>query len=350
MICPDCGGAVTAEATRCPTCGRYFKVKKPLYTKAWFWIVVVLIFLFVVIPNVGDDSEQSDTTASNVSDSSNKSNTNSTTTNTDNKTSSKPTTSKPTANTSTPSTTIQQQVLLDQDGIKITAVEYVVEDILSDGIKVLIENNTTQNIRVSCNALIVNNYMIGDWFVSKIAAGKKVYDTIRLSSNELKASGITNVGQVEISFDIYDSDNYDDILDSEIITIKTSNYNKMDVVPNDSGLELYNANGIRIVGKYVDENSFWGSSVLLYMENNTDQKITISCENMSIDGFMIDGFLHTIIYPGKMAIDDITIFSSDLEENGIKSIEKIELSFHVINQDTYKTIFDTEPITFSVTK
>ncbi|NLA87567.1 MAG: hypothetical protein GX847_09895, partial [Clostridiales bacterium] len=46
-------------------------------------------------------------------------------------------------------------------------------------------------------------------------------------------------------------------------------------------------------------------------------------------------------------IDDITILSSDLEANDIQSVDAIELTFHIYDADSYSTIFDTEPITFT---
>ena len=51
---------------------------------------------------------------------------------------------------------------------------------------------------------------------------------------------------------------------------------------------------------------------------------------------------------GRMAIDSIDILSSDLEENDITSVEDVELTFQIINPDTYATIAETEAITFSV--
>ena len=63
---------------------------------------------------------------------------------------------------------------------------------------------------------------------------------------------------------------------------------------------------------------------------------------------MITPFFSTTVYDGKKSIDDITIFSSDLEENGIESIEDVELKFHIYDANTYSTITDSDPITFSV--
>lgn len=248
----------------------------------------------------------------------------------------------------TESSSIEEQVLLDQDGLVITAKEMVTDSIWGKGIKLLIENNTEKNIGIGCNALIVNNYMISDLFSSTIAAGKKSNENLYISSSALEAAGVTNIGQIEVYFHIYDADSYETIKDYDCVTIKTSDYDTMDTTSVDDGQELLNQNGIRIVGKYVDENSFWGAAILLYIENNSGKNVGINCDDMSINGFMISPLFSSTVYDGKKAIDDITIMSSDLEENGIDKIEDVELKFHVYDSDSYSTIFDSDPISFSL--
>lgn len=243
---------------------------------------------------------------------------------------------------------IEEQVLLDQDGLKVTAMEMITDSLWGEGIKLLIENNTEKNIGLGCNALIVNDYMISDLFSSTIAAGKKSNENLYFSSSVLEAAGITNIGQIEIYFHVFDGDSYETITDYDCVTIKTSNFDAMDTTMADEGEELLNQNGIRIVGKYVDENSFWGTAVLLYIENTSGKNVGISCDDMSINGFMVSPLFSSTVYDGKKAIDDITIMSSDLEDNGIDTIEDIELKFHVYDSDSYSTIFDSEPISFSL--
>lgn len=244
------------------------------------------------------------------------------------------------------SVTIEEQVLIDQHDIKITATTMEYDSLWGEGIKLLIENNSTKNIGVGCNALIVNDYMISDLFSSSIASGKKANETMYFSSSQLEAAGITNIGQIEIYFHFYDSDSYETLFDSEKIVIKTSVYDNMDTTANVNGEELYNQDGVRIIGQYVDENSFWGTAVLLYIENTSGQNVGISCDNMSINGFMVTPFFSSTVYDGKKSYDDITIFSSDLEENNIDSVEDIELNFHIYDSDSYSTICDTGAISF----
>ncbi len=247
----------------------------------------------------------------------------------------------------TTAVTIENTVLLDQDGLIITAKELVDDSIWGMGVKVLIENNTEENLGVQCNSLIVNNYMITDLFSCSVAAGKKANDTIYLSSSGLEAAGITTISDIVISFHVYDSDTYDTLFDTDEIELKTSAYGTVEQPVMDDGKELYNQDGIRIVGKYVDENSFWGAGVLLFIENNYGENITVQCDNMSINGFMVTPYFSCAVNNGRMALDDITIMSSDIEENDITSVDDIELVFKIFNPDTYQTIVETDPITFS---
>jgi hypothetical protein len=244
-------------------------------------------------------------------------------------------------------TTIDEQVLLDANDIKITATEYTSDSIWGDGIKLLIENNGTEDVGVGSDAVIVNNYMISDLLSAEVAPGKKSNETLYLMSSELESAGITNIGQIEVYFHLFNPDSYATTYTADPVTIKTNKFDQMDTEPKDDGLELYDADGLRIVGKYVDEDNIWGNAVVLYLENTTDQNVVFQCDDMSINGFMVTPYFSSTVYPGKMAISDITLMDSELEENGIESVDDIELTFHIFDEDTFETILNTDPISFS---
>ncbi|NLJ40045.1 MAG: hypothetical protein GX352_00300 [Clostridiales bacterium] len=243
--------------------------------------------------------------------------------------------------------TIDTTVLFEKDGLTMTAQELVEDPIWGIGIKVLIENDSDKNLGVQCNTLVVNNYMISDLFSSSVAAGKKANDTIHLSSLGLEAAGISTIAEIAISFNVFESDSYDTLWDTDEIELKTSAYGTVEQPIMDDGRELVNQDGIRIVGKYVEEDSFWGAGVLLYIENNYGENIIVQSDNMSINGFMVTPLFSCTVNDGRMALDDITIMSSDLETNSIESVDDIELTFTIINPDTYQSIIETDPIAFS---
>jgi hypothetical protein len=242
---------------------------------------------------------------------------------------------------------IEEQVLVDQDGIRITAQEYVTDGFLGDGIRVLLENDSEEDRMISCNALIVNDYMITDLFTSEVAAGKKSNETIELMSSELEAAGIDPVGKVEIYFNVFDPATYETVFATDCCTIETSQFANMDTVADETGTELYNEGGVRIVGKAVDENSFWGTAILLYAENNSGRNVVIQADDLSINGFMMTPYFSATVYDGKKIINTIDILSTELEENGITSVEDVELKFHILDEETYDTIAESDVISFS---
>lgn len=70
----------------------------------------------------------------------------------------------------------------------------------------------------------------------------------------------------------------------------------------------------------------------------------MNVSNLSVNGFMNDSFFYSKVLSDKKSIDDITIFSSDLEDNGIEEISDIEFDFYVINADNYNTIIENETV------
>jgi len=244
--------------------------------------------------------------------------------------------------------TIEEQVLFDRDGIVVTAKEFSHDSIWGDSIKLLVENNRDENVTVSCRNLIVNHYMVSNLFSCEVAAGKKVNKELSLPSSDLKKAGISTVSEVEASFNVYNSDNWDDIFNTDLICIQTSAYGQVEYKAEESGKELFNNGEIRIVGKYVDEDDFWGAAIQLFIENNSAQTIVVHARDFSVNGYMLTPLFSSTVFSGRMAIDDITLFSSEMEENGIESIEEVELTFHITDESYFNTIADSEPITFTI--
>lgn len=243
--------------------------------------------------------------------------------------------------------TIEENILFEYQGLKMTAKEIINDTIWGTGIKVHVENDSDKDYSIGVDYAIVNNCMMSNLFSCSVASGKKANDTIYLSSADLKAAGINNIGQIELYFRIYDSTTYETIYKTDCITIKTSDYEAMDVTVENTGHTLYDDNGIKIVGKYVDDKMS-GKAVVLYIVNNRNENITISCQDMSINGYMVNSIFSSTLYSGKYTIDEITVLQTELDENDISTIENFALKFKVYNSETYQTILTTDELSFDV--
>lgn len=234
--------------------------------------------------------------------------------------------------------TITEQVLWEIDGIKITATDIIEDEIFGTQIAISVENNSNKDVGIGSDALIVNGYMLTDLIAFEVTAGNKAKKTIDLLSDELQAAGISHIGTIELYLHTYDPSSYETLKKSKCITIKTSDEDKAETTTNIKGTTLYEKNNIRIIGQYVDENSFWGASLLIYIENNTNKNITVSVDNVAVNGNMVNASCSKEVYPKRKAFTDITLFESDLEKNEIQSIDTIELLFEIYDSDTYDTI------------
>ena len=241
---------------------------------------------------------------------------------------------------------IQEQVIYDADGIRITAVSLDQDSFWGPAVKVLVENNSDKNITVQARNCSINGLMVEPMFSCDVAAGKKANDSITFMSSDLETANITVIKDIEFFLHIFDADSWDAIADSPVITLTTSADLSYEQVFNTDGFVAYEDGGIKIiVQKLNSTDSFWGSDVYIYAENNTESNITIQSRDVSINGFMVDPIFSCDIAAGKKAYDTITFFESDLEENGIKDITELELKFHIFNSDSWNTIHDTNSIT-----
>lgn len=244
--------------------------------------------------------------------------------------------------------TIPESILFEQNGVRVTAKEYITDPIWGNGIKLLIENDSEKNIGVSCNYLVVNNYMMPCFFSTTVASGKKANEVLYLSSDDMKKAGITDVGEINIEFYVFNSETYMTEFVVDEISIKTSAFDSMIVQAADDGKEVYNSNGIRIVAKYVEEYTLWGAGVVLYIENTSAENIIVQCDNLSVNGFMITPFFSCTVNAGRMALSEITLMQSELEENDISNVEEIELVFNLVDAKSYMTLYTSDVISITV--
>lgn len=238
---------------------------------------------------------------------------------------------------------VSETVILDEAGIKITAKSLDKSGWMGPELKLLIENNTDKNLTVQVRDASVNGYMISTSISEEVAAGKKANGEIIFSNTSIKGAGISTFADMEFSFHIIDEE-WDTYLDTDMITVRTDAAETYTYTYDDSGIEIYNNNGIRIVSKGLNAGDIFGKGAVFYFYNGSEQSVTISDRDCSVNGFMLDPNLYIELMPGKHAVDDMDFWSSDLEENEIIDITDIEFSIHISNSDTWDTIDDSAPI------
>jgi len=239
---------------------------------------------------------------------------------------------------------ISETVLVDEAGVKITAKSLNADDLFGPEIKLLIENNTEQNLTFQCRNASVNGYMVETMMSVDVVGGKKANDSLTFMGSDLEECGIETIADMAFAFSVFDSETWEDYMETEQIQLRTSVADTYEYVYDDSGDVAYEGNGVKIVVKGLKEDEIWGPGIVVYIANTGSENITIQSRDVSINGFMVDALFSSDVLEGKHAIDTITFLSSDLEENEITEIESIELSFCIFDFDSWETIVDTDVV------
>lgn len=236
----------------------------------------------------------------------------------------------------------EEQVIYETDDYKVTATDFT-----DEFIKLTIENNTELNVCFQAWELSVNGYMIDCSFSAEVAAGKKSVEKIRFDETDMKAAGIDKIGYCEFILHIFNSDTWDTIADSDVIYLQSANYESIEYIYDDSGTVVYDNNGVKIVYKYFNEESWSGPQLMFYAYNTMDKTICIQVRDVSIDGFMADGMCSSEIASDKHCIFHVTLESYDNEEL-LEDFNTVEFKFHIFDNSNLNTIVDSDIIAINV--
>lgn len=250
-----------------------------------------------------------------------------------------------TQKTATEDVTIEEMVLVDEAGVKITAKSLETDNLFGADLKLLIENNSGKNLTFQCRNSSVNGYMVETLMSIDVADGKKANDKLTFSSSDLELCGIDTIADMEFSFHIFTSEDWETYLDTALIQIKTSIADSYTYTYDDSGEVAYEGKDIKIVIKgLTKDSSIFGPGIVVYIENNNKKNVSVQARDVSINGFMVDAIFSADVISGKRAVDTITFMDTDLEENDITEIEDVELFFHIFDMDSWDDIVDTDVV------
>jgi len=277
------------------------------------------------------------------------------------------------------SASIEETVLADKSGIKITA-----KSLTYSGYKVIInllmENNSGNDISIlsntlACSSNSVNSYMIkGGYLNCDISAGGRAEDTMSFDIQELILHNINSIAELDLVFYI-DFDDYDvkDVL-IESAKIETTLYDTYDYSKEGFENSLKNKNLKNWYGFSVDKeskdeitltdtigityqamitNKDENKMMVVNVENASQSPINVYIKNMYINGlYVADSVEYGEITPEKSYAAAVQINSildvERMELLGMKDIGKVKYTF--IAETTDRELITQKDIEFDVSK
>ncbi len=207
-------------------------------------------------------------------------------------------------------------------------------------LKTQLENKSTDKTYMfSVESAAVNGVQCDPFFATEVAAGKKSNEEISFSSDELKENGVGDYTDIELTFRVYDSDDWsaDDVAQETIHVYPYGEDKATKFVrkaQSSDNVIIDNEYVTAIVTGY-ENDELWGYTVNLFLVNKTDKNLMFSADEVSVNGFMADPYYAASVSAGKCAFSSMSWSDTTFEDNGITNVEEIEFNFSVSDNDDW---------------
>ncbi len=222
----------------------------------------------------------------------------------------------------------------EQCTIKITGIEP--DNMWGYTLNAYLENKSEDKTYMfSVQNASVNGLQTDPLFATTVAAGKKSNEEINFSE-DLSSYGLTDFTDIQLTFRVYDNDDWmaDDVAlqtvhiypygeDKATTFVRESQSTDHVIVDNEN---------VTIIVTGYDEDGIWGYTMHLYLVNKTDSEVMFSVDDVSVNGFMADPFWAASVAAGKA---DVSWSDSTFEENDITTVEEIEMTWSVYNNEDW---------------
>lgn len=248
--------------------------------------------------------------------------------------------------------TLEETVLLDEGGIKVTATgltDYGLGG--APDLELHVENNTDGDIMIQTSEYAaVNGCMVRGIASIQTSAGDSADDTVMFLDDEFEAAGIETVSDIKLAVRAIDAD-WNEICASDFVTVKTSAYGTVET-PAVDGDVLYDKDGVKVILLGTEEEEdfdfYFPTYVKLYIENNSEQDITVKTLDFKANGEVTQCSLNAELFAGTRQFTELRLDADSCTQNGITELKDLSFYFSVCDLTTWNEItkFDTVTLEF----
>lgn len=206
-------------------------------------------------------------------------------------------------------------------------------------------NKTDKDLMFTWNTVSICDYMFDPLWSQQVGPGESADSVIYIDTYQLEQYGIASVDKIEFTLYVFDRDDFMAApFVNEVHTIYPTGLSAETLLlPERAAVDgeqvIADNDNVRFIIESFDDTSS-AYTLRCYVQNRTSAALMYSWDNVTVNGCAIDPLWITDIAAGKQAYSEISFSRSDLEANGIETVEQIEFTLMVFNLDNWTT----EPI------
>ena len=239
--------------------------------------------------------------------------------------------------------------MLDEGGIKVTATgltDYGLGG--APDLELHVENNTDGDIMIQTSEYAaVNGCMVRGIASIQASAGDSADDTVMFLDDEFEEADIETVSDIKLAVRAIDAD-WNEICASDFVTVKTSAYGTVET-PAVDGDVLYDEGGVKVVLLGTEEEEdfdfYFPTYVKLYIENNSEQDITVKTLDFKANGEVTQCSLNAELLAGTRQFTELRLDADSCTQNGITELKDLSFYFSVCDLMTWNEITKSDTVT-----
>lgn len=243
--------------------------------------------------------------------------------------------------------TIEETVVYEENDIEVT-VTGLGRNSMGRQVKVTVENNSEYDIVLTGSDFVVNGIMLDGWLYVEVSAGEETEGAIEFYTEDMKAAGVEQLATVNcVDAYVFDANSFNNLFECPF-SFETSIAGEHEQEIDDSGEVLFEEDGITVIAKGAAADDETGATVTILVINETGEDIIVESENVSVNDYTVDGWMYDRVLADTVRFAQLTIWTTELEENDIDDVEEISFSLSFRYVDNWKNICETDVLTFTV--
>ena len=244
---------------------------------------------------------------------------------------------------------IEEQLIYENETVSILARSLGYDPVNGPELRLEARSHTDKELLIQAQYAVVNGFMMAPALNLTVPPQKKKEASMTLPYLGLAMADIHSLSELSFTLQLLDAKSFEVLETTEEISLALTGTSEQEpFVPE--GQTAYDENDVKIVIQGVKHDVLFDSDAVLtvYMENNSDKTVSVKNNTLRVNGYSITTAMHTVILPGKRAVDTIELFDSELDEHGITSLDSIEVVFDVNDYDAWENIATTSTISVEI--
>lgn len=228
-------------------------------------------------------------------------------------------------------------VILDNEHLTVTINDAYIDEDMGYTLKATFENKGEKDYSYYIEPSSINGVAVMNYFYADVSAGKKAVEKIEFDDALLRANGVGDYTDIEMTVLVSSAD---DLFEESVAEYTVHYYpqgeekaTKYERQPLDTDKVLLDNEYVTVTAiGFTHDDEYDCTDLNLYILNKCEDDIALGAESCAVNDVMMDVYFGEEVPAGKSVFGYISFDDEELKDKDIAEIENIEIEFSGLSE------------------